>query len=111
MHTMWSLFTDGALEDPIESFTSQLTSKHEGDFCFAGAPYQGGICDTQSLGYKGQKSTGMCNWVIGILRRKVSCFVWTEQKDAASHVVDVCQRERSQRRVFHADLFLCKRLL
>jgi hypothetical protein len=100
---MWSLFTNGTFEDPIESFTSQLTSKHEGDLCLAGAPYQSGICDAQSLGYKGQKGTGMCNWIIGILRRKVSCFVSVGQEHAASHIMDVSQRKRSQRRVVHTD--------
>lgn len=44
-HTMGSLFADGTLEYPVESFTGHLASKHKGNLCLAGAPYQSGICD------------------------------------------------------------------
>jgi hypothetical protein len=69
---MGSLFANGTLEQPIESLTGHLTSKHKADLCLAGAPYQSGICDTQSLGYKGQKCIGMRDGVIRVLRRIIS---------------------------------------
>jgi hypothetical protein len=75
---MGSLFANGTLEQPIESFTGHLTSKHKADLSLAGTPYQGGICDTESLRYKCQKCTGMSDGIIGVLTWVVSQFVQTK---------------------------------
>jgi hypothetical protein len=65
---MRPLLTDGALEKPIESFTSHLTSKHESDLCFTRTPDQGSICDAQGLRNQSQKGTCMCDGVVWVLQ-------------------------------------------